>query len=224
MGYYGNLELKHEVQELRKNGKSYNEIIKKLGLSKSTVSDWCKNVQLTNDQLEKLYLSKKKGALKGSFIAAERKKKNRVLLTERIYTQGLKEVGKLSRRDRFIAGIALYVAEGTKIDKSCCLSNSDPLIIKFMIHWFREFCNVPDIKFRGAIWLHEGLDELKAKQYWSKLTDIPLKQFYKTYIAKDKIYSNKIRKNKHIYGVFSFYVNDTNLLRKIMGWIGGVLV
>lgn len=43
-----------------------------------------------------------------------------------------------------------------------------------MVHWFQEFGKVPKEKFRGAICLHEGLDEKIAKQFWSKLTDIPL--------------------------------------------------
>jgi len=224
MGFYGRLELKLKAQQMRKKGKSYNEIIQVLGLSKSTVSDWCKDIFLSESKIEKLYLAKKKGALKGSRIAAQRKIDKRIRLTNEIYNLGVNEIGTLNQRERFVAGIAFYASEGTKIDKGCCLSNSDPLIVKFMINWFREFGKVPSLKFRGAIWLHDGLNERKAKIYWSKLTNIPLKQFYKSYIAKDKKYSKKIRKNKHEYGVFSFYVNDTNLLRRIMGWIGGVLV
>ena len=224
MGYYGKLELKQEAQKMRKHGASYNEIISKIHIPKSTVSDWCKDIKLTKVQIYRLYAAKKEGALKGSYIAAKRKKDKRISQTKEIYNNGLQEVGKLSKRERFVIGVALYAAEGTKIDKGCCLSNSDPNIVKFMIRWFQEFGSVPKDKFRGAIWLHEGLNEEKAKKFWSQLTDIPLSQFYKTYRAKDKKFSKKIRKNIHEYGVFSFYVNETNLLRKIMGWIGGILV
>lgn len=82
---------------------------------------------------------------------------------------------------------------------------------------------MPQKKFYGAIWLHEGLNEDNAKQFWSKLTRIPLDHFYKTYIALKKKDSKKIRKNIHENGVFSFYVSDVVLYRKIRGWIGGVL-
>lgn len=224
MGYYGKLALKKEAQKMRKNGASYNEIVFKLHIPKSTVSDWCNAVPLTKVQIDRLYAAKRKGALKGSYIAAKRKRDKRIYQTKEIYKKGFQEIGELTKRDRFVIGIALYVAEGTKIDKGCCLSNSDPKIVKFMVNWFREFGGVPDEKFRGAIWLHEELNEDKAKRFWSKLTKISLSQFYKTYRAKDKKFSNKIRKNIHEYGVFSFYVNDTNLIRKIMGWIGGILV
>jgi len=224
MGYYGQLVLKQEAQKMRGKGISYNKIVSKLHIPKSTVSDWCKDVKLTEKQINKLYAAKKQGAIKGSFIAAKRKQDKRIFQTREMFKKGFQEIGKLTKRERLVIGIALYAAEGTKIDKGCCLSNSDPKVIKFMVHWFQEFGNVSKEKFRGAIWLHEGLNEAKAKQFWSEVTDIPLSQFYKTYRAKDKKFSKKIRKNIHEYGIFSFYVNDTNLLRKIMGWIGGILV
>ena len=222
MGYYGHLEQKILARKMRGQGKSYLEIMKKLNLSRSTVSDWCHDVKLTKDQIRTLYESKKRGALKGSIIAAKRKQALRILTTKKLFLQGFKDVGTLTKRDRFIAGIAFYAAEGTKIDKGCTFSNSDPAIIRFMVRWFLEFGHVPIKKFRAALWLHEGLNENKAKRYWSKLTGISLRQFYKTYIAKDKKDSKKVRKNLHAYGVFSFYVNDVSLIRKIMGWIGAV--
>lgn len=208
---------------MRKQGKSYLEIMRILHLSKSTVSDWCRDVLLSQSQLLALYKSKKSGGLKGSIIAAKKKQQLRIQETERIYKEAMKSVGKLSKRERFVTGIAFYAAEGTKIDKGCSFSNSNPSIVKFMIDWFREFGKVPNRKFRGAIWLHEGLNEKKAKQFWSKLTGIPVTQFYKTYIAINKVNSRKIRKHVHSYGVFSFIVNDVILIRTIMGWIGGIL-
>lgn len=223
MGYYGRLGLKLKAQEMRKGGKSYNEIIAALNLPKATVSDWCKDIQLTEPQLFKLYQSKKTGALRGSIIAANRKKANRLQETETLYRQGVKEVGKLTKRDRFIAGIAFYAAEGTKSDRGCAFANANPEIIRFMIRWFKEFGKVLKDKFRGAIWLHDGLSEIKAKQYWSKVTGIPIVHFYKTYIAQDKKDSKKIRKNIHHFGVFTFYVSDVILIRTIKGWIGGIV-
>lgn len=223
MGYYGRPELKLQAREMRSLGKSYGEIIQTLKLSKSTVSDWCHDVRLTKSQLRHLYKSKKSGGLKGSAIAAKNKQEKRIKETKELFFQGKKEIGALSKRDKFLAGIAFYASEGTKTDKGCSFANADPFIIKFMVHWFREFGHVPKKKFHGAIWLHEGLDEDKAKKYWSKLAGIPVGNFYKTYIAQNKKDSKKIRKNIHEYGVFSFYVNDVALYRKIRGWIGGIL-
>lgn len=223
MGYYGKLELKLRAREFRKKGESYNKIVKILNIPKTTVSDWCHDIELTQNQLLKLYKNRTNGALKGSIIAAKHKQDRRIKETEELFLQGKKEIKNLSRRDRFIAGIAFYASEGTKIDKGCSLANSDPFIIKFMVNWFKEFGKVSKDKFHAALWLHEGLNEGRAKKYWSNLTEIPITRFYKTYIAKNKPTSPKIRKNIHEHGVFSFYVHDVKLYRKIRGWIGGVL-
>ncbi len=223
MGYYGRIEVKLKARKMRSKGKSYIEIMQRLHLPKATVSDWCKDVPLTKDQIRKLYESKKDGALKGSIIAARNKQRERLLVTEKLYKQGQSEIGKLSNRDQFMIGVALYAAEGTKVDKVCCFSNSDPLLVRFMVRWFCKFGKVPINKFHGALWLHEQRDELKSKQFWSRLTRIPLGNFYKSYIAENKKHSRKIRKKVHEYGVFSFYISDVTLLRKIMGWIGGIV-
>lgn len=222
MGYAGKLELKKQAILLRKAGKSYKQIVNELHISKGTVSQWCKNVELTPDQITALYRSKLTGALKGSYIAAKNKKilvnENRKLLFE----AGLDEVGKLEKRDRFMIGIALYAAEGTKTDRYCSFSNADPYLIKFMVNWFEEFCGVQPLTMKGYLWLHEGREEARAKEYWSRLTSIPQDNFYKTYITENKKDSKKIRKKIHEHGVFSFYVTKKAILRKLMGWIGGI--
>lgn len=122
-----------------------------------------------------------------------------------------------------MAGIAFYAGEGDKSDGKGGFSNSDPKIVKFMMEWFMEFCDLAISKFRGAIWLHEGLDESKAKKFWSSLTGIPETQFHKTYIAKDKKDSRKVRKNLHEYGVFAIRFFDSDKQRKIIGWINAIL-
>lgn len=222
MGFSGNLELKLKVQELRRKGLSYKEIQKIVYVPKSTLSGWCRDIAVTEEQALRLFKNKLKGSEKGRIIGAKRQQEERIKQTKKLLFEGKSQVGTLSKRDEFIAGIALYAAEGTKRDMNCCFSNSDPLLIKFMAKWFRDFCSVPENKLRGAIWIHEGLNENKAKNYWSKLTDIPPTQFNKTYVAKNKNDSKKIRKNLHNYGVFSIRFFDAKIHRKIMGFIAGV--
>lgn len=223
MGYFGKLEEKLKAQELRRQGFSYGEILLQINVSKDTISRWCRDIELTQDQKRKLLENKMFGQRKGSLVAADNKRQARILRTQTIFQEAKKELGNLSKRDRFIAGITLYAGEGDKADGRGGFANSDPKIIKFMMGWFKEFCKVPLSRFRGAIWIHEGLDAEEAKRYWSKVTGVPQNQFFKTYIAKNKTDSRKIRKNIHKYGVFAikFSVSDTQ--RRIMGWISALL-
>ena len=217
MSYAGKLELKLKARELRKKGLSIKEIQRKLKVSLSSVSLWARDVKLTRKQLEKLYLNKRTGNLKGSIIAARNKIKEREEITKKLNKQGEKDIGKLTKRDKFIAGVALYFGEGGKTDGDITFSNSDSRAIKFMVGWFREFCKVPDKKFRGSLYIHDNLDRKKAEKFWSNLTGIPLNQFTKAYIVKNN--TKRLRKVKHIFGVFRISVSDANLHRKVMGQI-----
>lgn len=220
MSYAGKLELKLKARELRKKGLSVKEIQKRLKVSRSSVSLWVRDVKLTKKQLEKLYLNKKTGSLKGSIIAAMNKVRAREELVKKLMREGKKEMGRISRRNRFITGVALYFAEGEKSSEHVGFSNSDPRAIKFMADWFREFCKIPEEKFRCSLYIHDNLDEKKAKRFWSELTKISLAQFRKSYIVKNN--PHRLRKVKHIYGVLRVGANDVNLHRKMMGWISGI--
>ena len=173
--------------------------------------------------MEKLTNKRLKGAARGRIIGAKKQQRGRIRRTKRLIRDGKKEVGSLNKRDRFVAGIALYLGDGYKSDKSVGFSNSNPQIIFFMMDWFRKFCQVPEAKFRGQIWIHEGLNELKARKYWSKVTNIPISQFQKSYIAENKKESRKIRKKLHEHGVFAIRISSAEVQRKILGWIAGIL-
>ena len=220
MGYAGKLKLKQEAIKLRENGFSVKTIQRKLQVSMSSVSLWVRDVKLTQEQIRKLYLSKRTGALRGCIVAAMNKTKKREESTIRLVEEGKKEVGNVSRRDRFIAGVLMYFSEGSKTGHSVVFSNSDYRAIEFMAGWFREFCNVPEEKFRCYLYIHDNLDEANAKKFWSRIMKLPLTQFKKSYIVKNN--PKRFRKAKNINGVLRISISDVNLHRKIMGWIEGI--
>jgi transposase len=219
VGYFGRIEDKFKAQELRHQGLSYREILQTIFVSKDTISKWCRDIKLTEKQKLRLLENKKFGQRKGSLVAAENKRKARIERTAKIREEARKTVGRLNAREMFVAGIALYAAEGNKSDGKAGFSNADPKLIKFMMDWFLTFAKVPMDKMRGAIWLHEGLSEKNAKKFWSDLVSLPSNQFHKTYIAKVKNNSKKVRKNIHQYGVIQIRFSDSAIHRKIMGWI-----
>jgi hypothetical protein len=221
MGYYGKIDEKQLAQKLRRRGFSYGQILQQITVSKDTISRWCKDIPLSEPQKAALLKRKKFGQKKGSLIAAENKQRERIQKTKIIYSVCKKELGLLKSRDKFIAGVALYAAEGHKADRQGGFTNSDPRLISFMINWFLTYPKIPMSKLRGAIWIHEGLDMEKAKKYWANLTDIPANQFHKTYIVKN--HKNKTRKIVNENGIISIRFTDSEKHRKIMGWISAML-
>lgn len=223
MGYVGKIDLKFKAIELRKKGLSYKQIKLRIPVSKDTLSRWCRDVVLSPEQLEILTNRKIVGSERGRILGAKTLQLKRINQIREMFQEGKKEVGSMSKRDVFIAGIALYLGEGYKTDKSIGFANSDPKIIEFMMSWFRNFCDIDEAKFTGQIWIHDDKNRFKAEKYWSDLTKIPLTRFSKTYIVENKTNSKKIRKNIHEYGVFSIRISDAKVQRRILGWTSGIL-
>ena len=112
----------------------------------------------------------------------------------------------------------LYWAEGNKKNK-VGVSNSDPRLISFMMRWFRKICFVPEHKFKVYLNIHSGQDESKIKEFWSKIIDLPVSQFGKSYIKAE---GTGHRKNILYNGTIKIEICDRNLLHRILGWIEGV--
>ncbi|MDO8443418.1 MAG: hypothetical protein Q7S78_00205 [Candidatus Azambacteria bacterium] len=213
------LKEKLEARRLRSLGHSFNEIHKKLGVAKSSVSLWVGNIRLTPEQ--KLELSQK-GIQKG--IIEQRRTtrlRNESAKRQIIIDAATKEIKNLSERELWLIGIMLYWAEGGKTQRGLVrFSNSDPEMIRIIMTFFRRICNVPEEKFRGYIHIHPHLDYKKAEEYWSGVSGIPLNKFFKTYRKMNP--SSKNKKDNLPFGTFDAYVLSTELFLKISGWAKGI--
>ncbi len=223
MGYSGNLEKKNLIQELRQKGCSYREIEKITQTSKSTISNYCKDIKLSKIQIQKLINNKKNGLTKASVLGSESNRKKRLFQESQLLEKGVRQIGKMSQRDKFIAGIALYQGEGSKTNNAVEFTNSNPETIKFMVNWLHDFCQIELDKIKFSLWLHDNLDESVAISFWCDLLKINKSQFGKTYFAKNKTDSHKIRKNIHQFGIIKIRFYNSAKLRLILGWIKGVL-
>jgi len=203
---------------MRSQGKSLKEISNELGVAKSSVSLWVRNISLTETQ--KHYL-KEKGLYKE---VRERQRQTR-LANEKykrdiIINKALREVPKISDRQLWLIGMMLYWGEGGKTQRTVRFSNSDPDLIKIMMLFFRDICKVPEAKFRAHLHIHKHLDYKEAERYWSKITGIEFPQFYLTYRKQSKASLGK--KDSLPNGTLQIYVLDTNLFYKIVGWTRGI--
>lgn len=207
---------KYLARGLRKKGKSYSEILKKVNVSKSTLSLWLRDIPLAEKQAKTM-----RGRIKSRYLGSKRNQRKRIKLTEKIIAKAKKEAGQLMSDKSFLAGLMLYWAEGTKRgEEMISFSNSDPNMIKFMMKWFKKICLVPKNKFRIQIHAHTLHRKKKIKNYWSDITKIPLAQFHKLIIKKTTL---RHRKNKLYQGTCCIRIYDRNLFRKIMGWKMGAL-
>lgn len=209
---------KNKAILLRKEGFSLNEISKKLNVSKSSVSKWVNNVNINKNKLQRLKNNSYSNELiekrRQTRLSSERQKRQSIILDAKNTIQNM-DTYQLK-----IFGTSMYWAEGSKTNRSLVrISNSDPDIIKIMMKYFRNTCKVKESKFRLYIHTHSKHNILEAEKFWSEVTKIPKKQFFKTHVAKSSA-SKNIRKTLP-YGTCEIYVCDTELFLKITGWIEG---
>lgn len=212
--------LRDQAVKLRTDGYSYGMIKDKLGISKSTLSNWLGNIPFTPN--EEVIKRTGEAQLKSALYKCRLKLENIAKMKKEAET----EVGNISPRDMFMLGIGLYLGEGSKSQEEVRVVSSDPVILRLAIKWLKRFGGIKLCHFRMAIHGYPDHDVSKLLDFWSKSLDIPVNQFIKTTID---IRQNKssYKRRKLLYGTAHLYVRSggtlalgvKNLHRKIMGWI-----
>lgn len=207
------------ARTLRKQGWSLGDIRRKLKVAKSSVSIWVRDIELTKEQRQGL---SERGT---SREIIERRRDTRLKhensRRQIIIDAAKKEIKSLSEKELKFVGIALYWAEGSKTQRGIAsFSNADPNLIKVMMQFFRKICKVPESKFRGHIFLHPHLDPINAVQYWHNISNIPVKQFFKTSMQQSK--SSKNKKDSLPFGTMNIEICSTELFLRIKGWTEGL--
>ncbi len=116
-----------------------------------------------------------------------------------------------------IAGLMLYWAEGAKGYHTVDLANTDPQVVLIFLRFLREVCGVAESRLRVYLFIYEGQDAEPIRQYWSRLTQIPIEQFQKPYVSKFQ--HGRTRQRVLQNGVIHIRYNDTRLLQQILFWI-----
>jgi len=212
------------ARELRKKGYSIKNVAKKIKVSPSTASLWCRDITLTSDQilnLQKLSTDPNYGKRLENSIKQRKKKEKKI---KRLSSRGIKKVGKLSNRDLFIAGICLYWAEGFKKDSRVGFANSDPKMINFFILWIKNAFKIKTKDLTATLTINASHKHRtnEISKYWSTQTQIPIPSFGKTFYQNSswkKQYSNP----QNYHGVLRIRVKKSiDILREINGYIEGV--
>ena len=125
MGYRGKVEEQERARALRAEGWTMPDIAAELGVARSSVSLWTRDVPFTPGPRR----SRERGP-----NVLQRRKADEI---ERLRVEGSDIVGHLSDRDLLIAGTALYAGEGDKRDGSVGFTNSDPRMIDLFCRWLR---------------------------------------------------------------------------------------
>ena len=206
---------KQKAVLLRKKGATYSEIIKKICVPKSTLSDWLRNLPLNPKQIEKLekrIKNNKQIAVEKTTVIKHIKRQKRLDLTYK--NEGVRLL-PLSDKELFLCGLFLYWGEGRKGFRGVIsLNNTDPKVVKFYLKWLTQSLEIPKGKIKVTLHLYQDMDIKSSVNFWSKYLNFPINQFNKPYIKKST-FSNLTHKG-FTHGTCGLYISNSLLKEKIL--------
>lgn len=210
------IEDRNKAIELRKQGKSYNEIRGIISnLSKGTLSVWLRDIDLTKEQQIALKKRAKTKCDKGRLKGAETNKNKRINSILKIKNEAKLEFSVLAKDPLFITGLVLYWAEGAKTQERFQFINSDYRIIKIMIDWLEKTCKIHRNEVKYRLYIHKVYAQEDCEKFWAEIIGVSEKNFKKSVY---KPTPHKIKKNLKYKGCLRMEYGGVDFFRKVMGW------
>jgi transcriptional regulator with XRE-family HTH domain len=198
----------------REEGRSVKELAALLGVSRSSISLWVRDIDLTLEQREALRRrmgARIDGSRANAVVALERRRRFQRAGRARAKRGGLLHM----------AGCMLFWAEGSRSRNTVDFVNSDPAMVRFFLRFLRSCYGVPDSKVSVTCNLfadHEDRQR-EIEDFWLKLAELPRSRLRKTAVNRYSKYSQKKRSNKLPYGTCRVSVCDTELVQNLYGAI-----
>jgi len=220
---------KEKVQaiQLRKQGKTYNEILKVVDVSKSTLSLWLRDVGLSKPQKQKItalrIAAQKRGAARRHELCVQE--------IDCINKICKKDIVSIKNNELFFIGLALYWAEGAKRNGNrpgvmVDFGNTDPAMLKIFIQWLFKFTETTSGDITLRLHLHENHKKREKAIIilWAKKLGMTEEHFGKTIFKKYNPKTVRKKVDDSYIGLVSIRVKkSTTLNRRIMGWIYAII-
>jgi hypothetical protein len=215
-------QIKITAQRMRKSGISFGDISKKLNVTKSTLSFWCKNIILSESAIRKIKTNGSIKSVRGLLVYSEFKRKERVARNIFHRKEGSMAVGVLTDRDILMIGLGLYWSEGYKYENGeLGFTNSNPFMIRFYFKWL-ELWHVKKDSLIFRLTLNEFFrkEERRIKTFWVNFLNIKKEQFSKTTFIQTNLKKASTESMQKYKGILRVKVRKGTALRnKILGAI-----
>lgn len=186
--------LREPARELRRQGKTYDEIVTELGVSRSSVSLWVRDIPPP----QACHPSWTPEARAKREVRTQRRRRAKIEARKAHREDPLTELFPLGAREALITGAIAYWCEGAKWKEwmpaapGVTFINSDPGLVRL----FLRFLDVVPVQFgdlRYRLSIHETASEAKAHAYWARELGIRMGDFSKTNWKKHN--PKTVRKN-----------------------------
>lgn len=214
-----------KARELRKQGLNYNQIATELGVSKSSVSLWVRDLPRPEPLSYEAFRERQAAGVR-RWWAAERpvREAHRAAAVAAAADQ----IGMLSDREIIIAGAIAYWCEGAKNkpyrrSDLVIFMNSDPALVVFYLYFLAK-AGIGLDRLRCTVDIHESADVEAAQRFWLGITGLEAAQFRRPALKKHN--PRTVRKNTgHDYhGCLRVDVlGGSDPYQKIEGWAAAAM-
>jgi transcriptional regulator with XRE-family HTH domain len=204
----------------REHGLALRTIAERLGVSKSSVSIWVRDIELTPAQEAALLASNpiRNGQLRGMQVRRDRCREDRIAAQQ----HGRQRV-RLGD-PAFIAGCMLYWAEGSKSRNAAQLVNTDADLLRTFLDFLRASYEVPDdrVAFSVNCFLNNGLSLAEIQQWWLARLALPAGCVRKAVVNRPSSASKRRKVTLLPYGTGKVTVHSTFIVSMKEGVLSSV--
>ena len=206
---------KHIAFELRKQGKTYGEIRAELGIAKSTLCDWFRDVPWSRHVKKSNTESHITRSTEHMKKLNDGRKKWLTDWYEQISAEAIVTFKKHSKEPLFVAGLMLYAGEGEKNDMaSIKMANCDFELHKIFMRFMLQYLAVENQKIKCSVLAYPDLDLESCLAKWSFELGIPRENFYKTQVIQGKHKTRRLQ-----FGVGTIILVGSKYKRTLLKWI-----
>lgn len=213
------------ARELRRRGLDYNRIAAQLGVSKSSVSLWVRDLprppRLSYEECRKRHAEAVR-----RYWDAERPA--RAASRDAVRLAAIAQAGLLSKREILIAGAIAYWCEGSKNKPHrrwdrVAFINSDPALISFFLR-FLDVAGIERDRLIFRIYIHQSADVEAAETFWLETVKAAPAQFRKTTLKKHNPATIRRNTGEGYHGCLRIDVRrSADLYGKIEGWAAAAM-
>jgi hypothetical protein len=208
---------REEARRLRsEEGLALRAIAEQLGVAKSSVSLWTRDIELTAEQHQRLrdanpiYNQQLRGqegrraSARAARLAAQEHGRSQARAGDPVH----------------LLGCMLYWAEGAKTRNTVVFVNTDVEMHRAFLRFLRQSLGVPDdrITLRINCHLNNGLSLEEIQAWWLSALGLP-GSCIRTATVNRPSSASRWRRNVHVYGTAALRVDSTPLVQSIYGAI-----
>ena len=186
--------LKRECRRLRGQGLTYEEVAALTGASTGSLSLWLRDIRVTPERTRRQGARPPRSQL--PYAVAARASAEAVRAARR--TAAFQSLGAVSDRELLTAGVALYIAEGSKAkpwrprDRQVTFLNSDASVTTVFLAWL-DLLGIPEERRSYRLSIHESADVAAHEQWWAMTLGLDPETFMRATLKRHN--PKTVRKN-----------------------------